>query len=62
MFNILELLGIARYDTSGQLRNSEEIINEWIKKQDLLTWRVWYSLHRNYCLSNDNWYYFKSYS
>ena len=44
MFDILELLGITRYDSSGQLRNPEEVINEWMEKQDLLTWRVWYSL------------------
>ena len=36
MFDIFALLGIARYDTFGQLRNPEEVINEWIEKRDLL--------------------------
>lgn len=36
MFDIFELLGIARYDTFGQLRCPEEVINEWIEKRNLL--------------------------
>ena len=36
MFDIFELLGIARYDAFGQFRNPEEAINEYIEKRDLL--------------------------
>ena len=36
MFDILELLGITKYDAFGQFRNPKEVINEWLEKRDLL--------------------------